>query len=680
MSQNNKTEDRTPATDAPSTSADLSLGVDVGGTFTDLALWDGHNIKVGKVSSTTDDQSRGVINGATEITPDGQQVSLVHGTTVATNALLERRGAKTLLITNTGFEAVIEIARQNRPSLYDAFADRAEPLVSTELRFGISLTEETTEAELDEIIADITTTCKSNGVEAIAICLLYAYADPSQERRLRSKLVEQFDLPISISSEVVAEFREYERLSTTTLNAFLSPEVAKYMGNLGERAEQSGLTTDIAVMRSSGGLISLPKAAKLPSSILLSGPAGGVVAAAALGKQMGHETLVSFDMGGTSSDVCRVENGRPEVTYSREIEGYACLMPSVAVHTVGAGGGSIAWVDDGGALRVGPQSAGAFPGPACYGRGGTEPTVTDANLVLGRLDPAAQLAGSLTLRRDLAFEAFERIGDQISMSATDVAKGVLAVVESHMTHAIRTVSVEQGTDPRQATLVAFGGAGALHASSLARELNMKGVVIPPYAGVYSAFGLLLSPPRADMAWTVNLDKSSSGLLARKTEELLELAKNHVLNDSGQPAEAEAVIVDMRYVGQAHETSVPYQQDDTWESLCQRYHALHEQHNGFCRPEDDVEAVTIRAEAVGAPALSWADLPAYTPTEEPKKRPSRTIVGTTGLLPAEVWWRPALEPGTRIDGPAIIEEGETTIYIDEGEHATIHETGAIEIKW
>lgn len=660
-----------------------TLGVDVGGTFTDLALWDGERVVVGKLSSTTDDQSRGVIDGTQQILGPGRMADLLHGTTVATNALLERRGANTLLITDTGFESVIEIARQDRPSLYDPLADRASPLARPEMRVGVQLGADTSEDQLDTIAAEIAEIADRLRVEAIAICLLYSYADPEPERRLRRRL-QQPDLalkmPISVSSEVVAEFREYERMSTTVINAFLSPEVARYMENLEKTASGSGLVTNISVMRSSGGLISVDHAGCFPSSILLSGPAGGVVATAALGEEMGHETLISFDMGGTSSDVCRVERGRPEVTYNRKIDGLTCLMPSVAVHTVGAGGGSIAWVDDGGALRVGPRSAGAEPGPACYDRGGTEPTVTDANLVLGRLDPDAKLAGTVELRRDLALAAFARLGESIDLDATDIALGVIKVVESLMTHAIRTVSVEQGTDPRNAVLVAFGGAGGLHATALARSLDMKGVIIPPFAGVFSAYGLLLSPPRSDLALTVNLNGAAFDELRERARDLRDQASAGVERDSGIAAAERSAIIDMRYKGQAHETSVPYVDDDTWPSLCDRFHDLHEQRNGFSRPGDEVEAVTIRAEAVGSAALAWSDLPAFVPTAVEDRRRRRELITASGSIDVDVVSRSGLPPGQALDGPAIIEAGESTIHLADGEHAVVHATGALEVSW
>ncbi|MCE2513137.1 MAG: hydantoinase/oxoprolinase family protein [Acidimicrobiia bacterium] len=652
----------------------------MGGTFTDVAMWDGTAMTVGKVPSTPRDQSEGVMAGARAAVPAGGRADLLHGTTVATNALLERRGARTLLVTDAGFESLIEIARQDRPSLYDPFADRSAPLADPGMRLGVDVPAVGHDGELDAVAASVAAAAHDRGAEAVALCLMYSYADPTVERALADRLRRVAGVPVSASAEVVAEFREYERFSTAVLNAFLSPEVSRYVGSLADRAGRAGFIDEISVMRSSGGLVSLDHSSAFPASILLSGPAGGVVAAAALGELMECETLISFDMGGTSTDVCRVRSGRPEVTYSREIAGHACLMPSVAVHTVGAGGGSVAWADRGGALRVGPRSAGADPGPACYDRGGAEPTVTDANVVLGRLDTRARLAGTLALQPDPAMAAFERLGSELSLESVDAALGVVAVVESHMTHAVRAVSVEQGTDPRDAALMAFGGAGGLHACALARALAMDGVIVPPYAGVFSAFGLLLSPPRADAAQTVNVTGADRDRLPAAARSLLAEARGQIEADSGQMAETAASIVDMRYVGQAHETSVPYTEGEPWEALCERFHRLHARRNGFSRPLDPVEAVTARAEAVGSAALRWADLPAFEPEPGDPGRGSRPVIGPAGTEEAQVWWRPALPVGAEVSGPAIIAEGESTTYLAGDERAIVHETGALRIEW
>jgi N-methylhydantoinase A len=396
--------------------ASVTVGADVGGTFTDVVRWDGRRLTTAK-TSTTPAQADGVLTGLRALADHDDR--LLHGTTVATNALLERRGARTALLVDAGFADLVEIARQDRPSLYDPFVDRPAPLVSRADRVEVALdgpgdtndqaaldgTGNTNDqAALDALAA--------RDPETVALCLLHAYRDPSDERRLAAQVAERLGVAVSASHDVAGEMREYERLSTTVLNAYLTPAVARYLGELHAATVDGGMVERVEVLRSSGGLMSLEAAAALPAAILLSGPAGGVVASAALGGLLGDRTLVSFDMGGTSTDVCRIEGGRPQIAYERAIDGFACRMPSVAIHTVGAGGGSIAWVDPGGALRVGPASAGAWPGPACYGRGGTRATVTDANVVLGRIDPDARLAGQLPLDASAAHDALGRLGER----------------------------------------------------------------------------------------------------------------------------------------------------------------------------------------------------------------------------------------------------------------------------
>jgi N-methylhydantoinase A len=654
----------------------MDLGVDVGGTFTDLVSWDGAELRVGKVSTTTDDQSTAVAEGVEHLLTARERSRLLHGTTVATNALLERRGARVVLVTDPRFEDVIEIARQARPSLYDPFDDRPAPLVPAQRRIGIPPPSSVPEHALAASVGDVVVLCREQDVQAIAICYLDAYRDGADERRLRDRLATDTTAPISISSEVVSEFREYERMSTTVLNAFLAPEVGRYTSRLAERVRAAGVTGSVSVMRSSGGLVPLRVATELPVSILLSGPAGGVVAAARLGESLGADRLISFDMGGTSTDVCRIEGGRPEMAYRRKIAGFACQMPAVAVHTIGAGGGSIAWVDGGGALRVGPRSAGAQPGPACYGRGGASPTVTDANAVLGRLDRDVALAGSVQLRADLAEAAMVDLGRRMGHSPLAAAEGVVAVVESHMAQAIRAVSVEQGADPRDATLVAFGGAGGLHAVALARALDMPRVVIPPFAGVFSSLGLLLSPPRTDLARTVNLTATEQDRLPAVAADLVEAARARFVDDTGQLPETVSIIADMRYAGQSHETPVPYTYDD-WDALGKRFHDAHRQRNGFARWTDAVEVVTIRVEATGTPALAWDDIPAHVPIGDPD-------IGTRTLPPgsgdAALVWRPGLAPGGEILGPAIISDVDSTTFVGPGERAVMLDIGALEITW
>lgn len=641
----------------------MTVGVDVGGTFTDLVAWDGGSLRVGKTSSTAD-QSVAVAEGTRKVL-DGRRVPLlVHGTTVATNALLERSGVETVLVVGEGHDDLIEIGRQARPSLYDSFRDRADPLVPRSRRIGW------------DGMRDLAEEIRDRSPEAVAVALPYSFRDPEPERRAAGMLLS-LDVPVVLSHLVVPEFREFERASTTVVNAYLQPTVASYLEHL-----QSRLVPDpadrIMVMRSSGGVIPVTEAADLPASILLSGPAGGVVASAALGDDLGYRHLISFDMGGTSTDVCRIDDGRPEVSYERDIDGIVVRMPAVAVHTVGAGGGSLGWLDPGGALRVGPRSAGALPGPACYGRGGTEPAVTDAHVVLGRI--GGLLAGEVEVSRDAAEAALGRLGERMGSGPVMVAAGMIEVIEATMERAIRAVSVEEGADPRRAMLVAFGGAGGLHATALARRLDMAGVLVPPHAGVFSALGLLLAPPRRDEALSILLGEPDDEALDRAVSRVADAAFRALEGSIGGSPEAIETLLDVRYLGQSHETSVPYEIGLGWEGLAGRFHRIHRERNGFARPGDPIQVVTARAAAVGRPALRWSDLPAHRPAREPARRAPRSISSPGGSGPVPVWWRPAMSPGMEIDGPAIVTDPDSTTWLGSGERALLHDNGALEVRW
>ena len=627
------------------------IGVDVGGTFTDIAAWDGRRLTTGK-TSTTSDQSDGVIAGAGSLAR--QSELLLHGTTVATNALLERKGARTALITTDGFTDVIEIGRQDRPSLYDASADRPDPLVPRERRV----------ARPEDL----------SRVEAVAVSLLWSFNEPAEEMAILDTIAAGYpDLPVSLSSRVAPEFREYERTSTTVLNAYLSPIVGSYLRSLREKARAAGLPEEMLVMRSSGGLMDVEAAIGLPAAILLSGPAGGVVASAELGKALGRDRLISFDMGGTSTDVCRIDNGTPETAYQRAIDGYPCLMPSVAVHTVGAGGGSIAWIDPGGALRVGPRSAGAIPGPACYRRGGADGTVSDADLLIGRLSP--HLAGGVRLDRSLARAAVARLAESLSLTVDATALGIAEIVEAHMERAVRAVSVEQGADPRNAALVAFGGAGGMHATALARRLDMAGAIIPPHAGVFSALGLLLSPPRVDLSLSIAGDTPVDVQVAA----LADRVARQLADETGSVPVEVVTSIDVRYRGQSHETTVPYRAGEGRVVLERRFHEAHLVRNGFAREGDPIETVTVRAAALGAPVLTWADLDEVIAVDQARRGP-RAVLTSNGAIEADVWWRPGLAAGTEVTGPAVVEEPEATVWIGPDERAVVHSSGALEVEW
>jgi len=653
--------------------AGSQTGIDVGGTFTDLAAWTGGSLVTAKVPTTPSDQSVGVVDALAEA--DVGETDLVHGTTVATNALLERSGARTALVVDEGFEDLLEIGRQDRPSLYDVARTRPTPLVPRASRLGISGRDSHAESSpvdpdaLDQMVEQL----RNIDPAALAVSTLYSFVDPARELAILDAVRRAFpNIAVALSSVVAPEFREFERASTTVINAYLMPAVALYLSRLGSAVAQAGVIGTPAVMRSSGGLIGLEDASRMPAAIVLSGPAGGVVAAGAYGTALGHGLLVSFDMGGTSTDVCRITDGRPEVAFERSVDGLPNRQPSVAIHTVGAGGGSIGWVDSGGALRVGPRSAGAVPGPASYGRGGTEPTVSDADLVVGRLG----VGGPLGLDMEAAVASLATVGEGLNLDPTASARGIIEVVEAHMERAVRVVSVEEGADPRDAVLVAFGGAGGMHATALARRLGMKGVVVPPHAGVFSALGLLLAPKRADAVQGVVLeggDGLEAAVAAVASRAIADLRRA-----DSSPVSVET-LVDLRYRGQSHETSVRYEVGERWDVLIERFHVAHLVRNGFARPGDPVEVVAVRAAALGPPALSLEQLPAPRAIGDRRRGERRAIVDSEER-DVPVWWRPGLELGDEVVGPAVVEEPEATTWIGNGERATVSELGALEVEW
>jgi N-methylhydantoinase A/oxoprolinase/acetone carboxylase beta subunit len=552
----------------------MRVGADTGGTFTDLVAPDG---RVAKVLSTPADPGEGVRSGL-EALGGGRPSLLAHGTTVATNALLERRGARVALVTTKGFADVIEIARQDRPSLYDSSVDRPPPLVPRDRRYEVAGRLAADGTELEPVdpasVPDV-----DPDVEAVAVCLLHSDLDPSHERAVAAAL-EGHGVDVSCSSEVSPEFREYERTVTTVLNAYLRPRCRAYVRGL------AGAADEVLVMTSAGGLLPAEAAADLPAALLLSGPAGGVRAGAAVAAACGFADAVTFDMGGTSTDVCLVLGGLPEPAAQRTAAGYPVRLPSLDVHTIGAGGGSIAALDPGGALVVGPESAGADPGPACYGRGGTAPTVTDADLLLGRIPADAALPGLGRLDRAAAEAALAQAGVD--------AAGVVAVVDAAMERALRTVTVERGVDPRGLALVAFGGAGPLHACALADALDMAAVIVPARAGVLSAVGLLTAGIQRDLVHSWPTPGDHEGIEAALDELAARAAEL-----AGPGAEA-STAVDCRYAGQSHEITVPGIAD---------FHEAHRLRNGFARPAALVEVIALRATARVASGLELADLPA-----------------------------------------------------------------------
>ncbi|HXW79826.1 MAG TPA: hydantoinase/oxoprolinase family protein, partial [Acidimicrobiales bacterium] len=565
------------------------VGVDVGGTFTDLVVVDDGHIRVAKVPSTPTDQSEGVMAALGKAAvPSTSAEAVAHGTTVATNALLERRGARTALVTTEGFRDVIEIGRQARPSLYDLAQRAPAPLVPRELRFTVR--ERVGPAgELvpvdEEQLAEVVARVRLADVEAVAVCFLFSFIDPSHERRAGDVLRRVLPgVRVSLSSHVLPEFREYERFSTTVADAYLAPVLGAYLGSLGQRMEAAGLPSPL-VMQSSGGVTDLSAAVERPSACVLSGPAGGVVGAAYAAAASGYRDLLTFDMGGTSTDVALVLGGEVTSTTSAVVAGVPIKHSMVDVETVSAGGGSLVWADAGGALRVGPRSAGARPGPACYGLGGEEATVTDAHVYLGYLADRARLGGEVVLDRSRAERALATVGSVLGLSPVGTAAGAVQVAEAEMVRALRVVSVQRGIDPRQLTLVAFGGAGPMHGCNLAAELGVQRVLVPRAAGVLSALGLAASDVRRDYARA--LLASLSDLAAAELEHAFVALEERALADLGDVGDRADLAgpqlrrsADLRYRGQSFELTVPA---DDLTVLGDNFVAAHLRRYGFELP-------------------------------------------------------------------------------------------------
>ena len=601
----------------------MRVGIDVGGTFTDLVALRGKRVVTAKVLSTPADQAAGVTAALAAAGIDGGIDPLAHGTTVATNALLERRGARVALVTTEGFRDVIEIGRQDRPSLYDLTLDRPPPLVPRELRFTVRerMGPEGIVEPLDETsVAEVVDALGAAEVEAVAVCLLFSYLHPEHEERVGEAIRRALpDVHVSLSCRVLPEFREYERCSTTCANAYLGPVLSGYLGRLEPRP---------LVMQSSGGVIDLEGATARPAACVLSGPAAGVVGAAFVAASSGFDDVLTFDMGGTSTDVAAVVGGRIQLSRDAVVGGVPIRFPMVDVHTVGAGGGSIARLDEGGALAVGPRSAGAVPGPAAYGRGGDRPTVTDANVALGYLADGALLGGEVTLRRDLAERALAKLG----LDPVEAAVGVTRVADSAMARALRAISIERGLDPRTFALVAFGGAGPLHACSLAEELGMRTVLVPTVSGVLSALGLAVSELRRDYVGPPGA--SFEALEGRAAREL-----------PGCRCER---LVDVRYRGQSYELTVP---SDEYE---QRFAEEHVRRYGFSM-EDVVEPVCARLVAT-VPGATF-ELRGEPAAFEARSR--RAFVDGE-LVEVEVHG-----PGAAVAGPAIVELPGSTCLVRSG---------------
>ena len=677
--------------------ASYLLGIDVGGTFTDVAILDleAATIHVLKVSSTPEDPSEGIFTGIGEaLAHTGAQPAeigyLAHGTTVGINALLQNKGANVLLLTTAGFRDLLEIRRQKRPDLYDLFVDKPPTLIPRPQRYEVAervdatgqvvrgLDEEALQSIIDEMAAA--------QPDAIAVCLLFSFLNPTHEEHLQALLRQRFpDRYITVSSAVAPEFREFERLGTTVLNACLGPVMARYLTNFAARVRRIGMPGTPYIAQSNGGILSVEQAIRLPVRTIASGPSAGVVGAVQVAEAAGHSDLLTFDMGGTSTDVCLVKGGRPLVTTNRMVAGLPVKSPMIDIHSIGAGGGSIAWVDEAGALWVGPQSAGSQPGPACYDRGGDAPTVTDANVILGRLNPQALLDGALPIARERAETALTTaIAEPLACSVAEAAEGVLTVVVAGMTRALRLISVERGEDPADFVLVAYGGAGPLHAALVAEALGCRRVLVPPNPGILCGIGLLLSAPRMDFVRSrrVRLVPENVAEIDRNLAALRQEAVAWF--DAEAIPSPERLLIpyaDVRYRRQNFELTIElpaqsFRQFDI-QALIAAFHAEYTRQYGYAMPEQSLELINLRVTAIGRrPQPDWAVInravinrAAHIQRDEndtpPTPTETRAVRFAGQSIPTPIFRRATLPVGQPIMGPATIEQYDSTTVVPPG---------------
>ncbi|MEO1193922.1 MAG: hydantoinase/oxoprolinase family protein [Pseudomonadota bacterium] len=668
------------------------VGVDIGGTFTDFVAYDRERseLTAWKNASTPQAPIEGVLTGLERL---GHMESVEHlrlGTTIATNALLERKGGKVGYITTAGFKDIPFIQRGNRRAHYDMSWIKTKPLVKRadclEVNERIDrdgqVLQALDEAEVRRLAAEI----KAKGdLEAVAVVLLFSYLDPAHERRLRDILEEELpDLPVSISYEVLPKWKEYERASTTLADAYLKPVVRKRFEEMRARFEDLGVAGRVAVIKSNGGEATLGGAMNAPVNLTVSGPTGGVVAAKTLAEELGLDHVVTFDMGGTSTDCSTIVKGQEAFTTNFEIEwGIPIQVPMIDVRTIGAGGGSIAWIDKGGMLRVGPHSAGAEPGPACYGKGGTEATVSDANVILGRINPDYFLGGSMTLDRAAAEAAVDRLAEALSLTRIETALAIVQIANNNMVGALRSVLLERGLDPRDFTLAAFGGAGPLHACDLIEMAGIPRALIPNHPGQFSAYGFTMTDARVDKQRTL---QGTSAKLDREwcTQALQELVSEAVGELTAQGYSDDITVLrsfDLRYLGQNYELELPYPgeafDEEGLTALWQRFHETHEARFGFAIPGETIELVNVSVTAIApsakpqTPELPAADGPAPVAGE-------RAVQLDDGEARVPIYRRDALKAGHSITGPALIEEAASATLLRKGQSAEVMPKGAIMI--
>jgi N-methylhydantoinase A len=678
----------------------MPIGVDVGGTFTDVVLVDEETgaLAVHKLLSTPTADS--TVRGIQEILTRGSGAPLGlafvgHGSTIATNAVIERRGARVALLTTRGFRDVLEIGRLSRPPghLYDLFLDLPEPLVRRALRFEV--TERVDYAgrvlvPLDPAeVRAVARALRQEGITSVAVCYLFAFLNPEHERATGAILAEELPgVEVTLSSTVLPEFREYERTSTTVLHAYVKPLMTGYLATLGDRlCQEAGVSGPLLLMQSNGGLSSPAVVLGRPATLLMSGPSGGVVASCALAEQLGTPDVIAVDMGGTSFDVALVCGGRPQITEERRVLDQPVRVPMVDVHSIGAGGGSIAWLDEAGGLHVGPRSAGSIPGPACYGRGGVQATVTDANVVLGYLDAASLLGGTLETAPALAAEACGRLAHAMGRDVVEVALGIRRLVNVAMAGAIRAMTVKRGRDPREFALLAYGGAGPLHAADLMLELDIPAVLIPEYPGCFSAQGIVMADVRHDYVQSIVADFREVSLerLSRIFADLAAQGQSDLERD-GIALERRVLEcgVDLRYRGQAYAIVIPVAAlpvpPTAVEPAIVSFHERHEELYGFRDVVAPVEIVNARVLAIGRlPRIALAGPDGPSPVLDSERRGRRVRFAGVGDVETPVHPRAALKPGHSLDGPAIIEQFDTTTAVPPGFRVTVHSTRALVIE-
>ncbi len=687
----------------------MRIGIDVGGTFTDVVLIDDRRRKIHytKVLTVPKNPAAGVLSGIDKILrlanasmADLDYMVHGHGTTIGTNALIERKGARTGLITTAGFRDVLEIARIERPDegLYDLTVDTPEPLVPRYLRVEVDErvgSKGEVVRPLDEAsVVRAVEYLKDQRVETIAVCLLFSFLNPQHEQRVKEICRDLYpNALVSLSSEICPEFREFERTSTTVINAYLQPIVERYIHNLVQMLCDRYGQVEVRIMQASGGAMSAAVARDHAVNIVNSGPAGGTVAGAFIGSLLGDRQLMTVDMGGTSFDIGIIVDGVPRVSSEGKFEGYPVKIPAVDVHALGAGGGSIAWIDKGGALNVGPQSAAADPGPACYGLGGELPVVTDANLVLGRLNADYFLGGEMKLYPDQARDAIEKhIARPLKLPLEEAAYGIVRVVNANMVKGMAGSSIEKGFDPREFTLVAFGGAGPLHACELAKDIGMRKVVIPPYPGALSAFGLVTSEIRHDYVQTVakpaqSLDPEE---LMRAYESMEKKAKAQLAAEKIAPDDISIQwTADLRYSGQAYELNVPVprahrngpltRQDI--ESTVARFHALHQKTYEYSSTSEPVDVINVRLIGTGrVPQVKLPRRPRDGQSPRAARKSSRRVYfQERGFIPTPIYERELLRPGNALKGPCIVEEIISSTVVIPGATAQVDAWGNLIIR-